>query len=116
MAARKKLRSDCKKMAKCGLTSFWKCRQQIAGLVECKSCSLVVRIYSRWKMVDRKPQKKCSRCGKFLPLDEYYMRHVKKDGKVYEYEMSECKMCVSEIRKEQYRKKKERWFLCLRKT
>lgn len=108
MVARKKIRCDCRKMAKCGLTSFWKCRQNTAGLAECKECKLVTRMYDRWKMIDRKPYKRCSRCGEFVPVDDFYVRKVKKNGKLYEYGMSECKKCVSGIRKNQYQKKKEK--------
>ena len=104
----RKIKSTCKHMAKCGLTSLSRCKLRKAGLPECEGCKLVTRASDRWKMIDRKPYKRCSRCGEFVSVDDFYVRKVKKNGKLYEYGMSECKKCVSGIRKNQYQKRKEK--------
>ena len=68
-----------------------------------------MRVNEQWKMIDRKPYRKCRRCGNFLTLDKYYPKKVKKkDGKVYDTTESVCKMCRS---KDYMKKKKER--LCM---
>lgn len=102
MSERKKLRVDCVQMSKCGLTSRSRCLKRKARLKECEDCKLVRRIYTKWKMIDRKPHKKCNGCGEYLPLDKFYMRKVKRNGKVYEYPESKCRMCR---KKETYLKK-----------
>lgn len=99
----KKIRFDCKYMAKCGLTSFSRCRANTAGLKECETCTLVNRASRRWKMIDRKPHKKCRCCGVFLPLDMYYPKRIKKpEGTIYEATEGICKKC----RRKDYMKKK----------
>ena len=96
-----KLRSTCRRMAKCGLTSLYRCRTRRAGLDECNGCKLVARVSERWKMIDRKPHKRCRRCGKFLPLDKYYPKKLrKKDGTVYEITDTVCKICRSVMYRE----------------
>ena len=95
----KKIRSDCKYMAKCGLTSFSRCRANTAGLKECETCTLVNRASRRWKMIDRKPHKKCKHCGRFLPVDKFYPRSIKKpNGVVYRTIEPVCKICRSRMR------------------
>lgn len=103
--AEKKIRSDCVNMAKCGLTSMSRCKGKRAGLAECDGCKLVARVADRWKMIDRKPHKKCSYCGEFLPLERFYPKKNKKpNGKVYESEESICKMCRSRKRYDEKKK------------
>ena len=52
-------------------------------------------------MIDRKPHKKCKRCGRFLPADKFYPRKIKKpNGVVYDTREVVCKMCRSELYKE----------------
>ena len=93
---RKKIKSTCKHMAKCGLTSLSRCKLNNAGLPECEGCKLVSRANDRWKMIDRKPHKKCRKCGEFLPLDKFYPKKIKKpDGVIYETTEGVCKMCRS---------------------
>lgn len=93
-----KLRSTCRKMAKCGLTSLHRCKTRRAGLDECNGCNLVARVNERWKMIDRKPHRKCRRCGRFLPLDKFYPKKIKKkDGTVFETTETVCKVCRSEM-------------------
>lgn len=102
--ARKK-ESECKK-AKCGLTTLSKCKKSNANLKECEGCKLVRRLSDRWKMIDRKPHKKCSGCGAFLPLGMYHRRTIRKpNGEEYEITQSLCKMCRSRMDKEAYRRK-----------
>lgn len=97
----KKIRFDCKRMAKCGLTSFSRCRAGTSGLKDCETCDLVNKSSKRWKMIDRKPHKKCKRCGKFLPVDKFYPRKIQKpNGVVYDTREVVCKMCRSEMYKE----------------
>lgn len=93
------------KRAKCGLTTWSRCRTRNAHLQECETCTLVKRIADNWKMIDRKPHRKCKRCGRFLTLDKFYPKKIKKpDGKVYETTESVCKMCRSELGKLRYLK------------
>lgn len=71
-----------------------------AGFDDCHTCELVRRYRDKWKMIDRKPHKKCNCCGEFLPLGRFYKRNVKKPGGiVYECTGGTCKMCLSEKRK-----------------
>lgn len=49
----RKIKSTCKHMAKCGLTSLSRCKLRKAGLPECEGCKLVSRASDRWKMIDR---------------------------------------------------------------
>jgi len=103
---RRKTRCDSVYVAKCGLTTLSKCRTQKADLKECEECKLVTRVSDRWKMIDRKPHKKCRCCGVFLPLDRFYPKRIKKpDGKIYEATEGICKMCRSV---EYMKKKKEK--------
>lgn len=96
-----KIRVDCKRMAKCGLTSYSRCKAGTSGLKECESCDLVNKVSKRWKMIDRKPHKRCKRCGKFLPIEKFYPRKIKKpNGVVYDTLEVVCKMCRSELYKE----------------
>lgn len=68
-----------------------------AGFEECASSTLVRRV-SEWKMIERKPHKKCRNCGKFLPLTMYYKKvRVLANGTVYEGQESTCKICRSEL-------------------
>lgn len=102
----KKIRNDCVYMAKCGLTSFSRCRKGKANLKECDGCKLVTRVADRWKVVDGKIKKKCGCCGKFLPVDMFYPKRIKKpDGRVYESTQGVCKMCKSRMEKEAYKRK-----------
>lgn len=97
----KKIRFDCKNMAKCGLTSLSRCKTNTAGLEECATCTLVNKASRRWKMIDRKPHKKCKNCGKFLPVEKFYPRSIKKpNGVVYKTLDPVCKMCRSVMRME----------------
>lgn len=93
----RKIKSTCKHMAKCGLTSLSRCKLRKAGLPECEGCKLVTRASDRWKMIDRKPYRKCRRCGEFRPLSMFYPKKIKKpDGRIYETNESMCKLCRSE--------------------
>jgi hypothetical protein len=99
----RRVKNNCYHMAKCGLTTLSKCKTQKANLKECESCKLVTRVADRWKMIDRKPHRKCWKCGVFLPLDMYYPKRIKKpDGTIYETVEGICKKC----RSREYMKKK----------
>ena len=91
------IKTENVKMAKCGLTTLSKCRTRKANLPECDGCKFVLRRFDRWKMIDKKPYKKCLSCGKFLPVNKYYVKKIKKpDGTYYESTGSRCKMCISD--------------------
>lgn len=97
----RKIRVDCKRMAPCGKTSMSRCRKMKDELPECKECSFVRKLSRLWKMENRKPMKKCCRCGRWLQLSAYYERSVIINGKRYEgYHSGACKMCVSDRRHE----------------
>ena len=50
-------------------------------------------------MIDRKPHKKCKHCGRFLPVDKFYPRSIKKsNGVVYRTIEPVCKICRSRMR------------------
>lgn len=94
------LRSDNTQMSPCGKTSLSRCRMSTANLEECKGCTLVKRNRDKWKMINRKPHKRCNECGEFLPLERYYSRIIKKEnGAVYECTAGTCKMRMSEKRR-----------------
>lgn len=96
---------DKAKRAKCGLTTLSRCRTKNAHLKECETCTLVKRVSDRWRMIDRKPHKKCNRCGRFLALDKFYPKKVHSpNGKTYETVECVCKMCRSELGKLRYLK------------
>ena len=93
------------KRAKCGLTTLSRCRTKNAHLPECETCTFVRRVSDKWKMIDRKPHKKCNRCGRFLTLDKFYPKKIhSRNGKTYESTEWVCKMCRSE---EGYLKRKK---------
>lgn len=105
----RKLRREAK-LAKCGLTSLSRCRTDKAGLDECKTCNLVSRMKDKWKMINKKPHRKCNRCGTFLPLEKFYPKKIRKpNGVVYESVECVCKMCRSEVEKEKYLERKLKW-------
>ena len=96
------------KIAKCGLTTWSKCRTRNTNLKECETCALVKRKNDNWKMIDRKPHKKCNRCGKFLPLDKFYKKTIhSRNGKTYESTEWTCKICRSEVERAKYRAKRK---------
>lgn len=102
----KKIRNDAFLMAKCGLTTRSRCSRDTAGLKECEDCKLVIRHSSRWKMIDRKPYRKCNRCGEFLPLERFGPKIVRaKTGVVYHTVECVCKRCRSAM---YFEKKHER--------
>lgn len=95
----KKIRYDCKILAKCGLTSHSRCRANTAYLKECETCTLVNKASKRWKMIDRKPYKKCKNCGEFKSVESFYPRRIRKpNGVVYETTEPVCKVCRSVMR------------------
>lgn len=104
---KEKIKSNCRKYSKCGLSSYYRCATNTAGLDECKACTLVKRRVSNWKMINRKPYKRCSICGEFRPLSKFYPKKIKRpNGVVYYSYESACKLCRSSIRKKEYYEKK----------
>ena len=98
----RKIRSDTKQMAKCGLTSRSRCVYRKANLEECKTCTLVKRWTDKWKMVDRKPVRQCCKCKEFKPLGAFYPKKVVHGDKVYA-----CLECIcKECRHQQYVERK----------
>lgn len=95
----RKIRSDCMRMAPCGRTSKSRCLRNME-LPECAGCTLISRMYSRWRMVDRKPMIVCSRCGRTLPVEDFYRKTVRRGDKVYETYEYMCRKCRSEWRYE----------------
>ena len=96
----RKIRKDNKRLSACGRTSLARCIRKTAGFVECKGCTLVYHRSSIWTVINGKLCKKCSRCGKFLPVNKYHncTKHLKTGPKQSIVPM--CKMCISEIRYE----------------
>lgn len=92
----RRIRSDCVRVAPCGKTSMTRCRRHTAGLEECLECKLVNRMSDHWRMVDRVPERKCSVCGKWLPMHCFYPRTVIRNGRRYEGYEGRCKMCKVE--------------------
>lgn len=104
----KKIKSTCIYMSKCGRTSLSRCRRNTAGFPECKGCKLVTRASDRWKMIDKKPYRKCRGCGKFLPVGMYYVRRIKRpDGTIYKTIEGLCKLCRS--KKYERKRREEIW-------
>ena len=101
MCERRKPRVDVMYIAKCGLVPLSRCRLRTANLKECETCTLVKRWTDKWKMVNRKPVRQCSRCKEFKPLDAYYPKKVYYKDKVYELLECACKVC----RKKEYDKR-----------
>lgn len=89
----RRIRSDCTRMAPCGKTSMTRCRKHSAGLEDCIGCQLVNRLSDHWRMVNRVPERKCSVCGKWLPLHCFYPRTEIRNGRRYEGYEGRCKMC-----------------------
>ena len=90
---RRRINSNCKRLAKCGKTSLYVCQRK-PNLPECKNCTLVRRIYSNYKKVNGVHLKRCIKCGEWLPLDNFYKTWKKKDsGKVYLRFSSKCMNC-----------------------
>lgn len=53
--------------------------------------------------------KRCSRCGKILPLSEFYKRKSSKDGL-----QNNCKDCAKAVRKEHYQTHQENELKCVK--
>ena len=74
-------RTDCTHFAKCGERSIAYCRRY--GERECLSCQLVKRKPKNRVIVDGVERKRCTHCGKVLPLHRFYDRIVVRNGKSY---------------------------------
>ena len=98
MCEKRKTRKDVKYIAKCGLVPLSRCRLRTANLEECKTCTHVKRWTDKWKMVNRKPVRQCSRCKEFKSLDDFYPKKVKHGDVIYECYECRCKEC----RKKEY--------------
>lgn len=83
--------SEC---SPCGKATLNRCRRNKANLPECDRCTLVRRWYQSYVMIDRKPHKKCVKCGETKPLDEFYYNSTRRGEKSYKRYSSECKECT----------------------
>ena len=86
-------RTDCTHFAKCGERSIAYCRRY--GARECISCQLVKRKPKNRVIVDGVERKRCTHCGKVLPLHRFYDRTVFRNGKSYHLKTSWCRLCMS---------------------
>ena len=86
-------RTDCTHFAKCGERSIAYCRRY--GARECISCRLVKRKPKNRVIVDGVERKRCTHCGKVLPLHRFYDRTVFRNGKNYHLKTSWCRLCMS---------------------
>lgn len=93
-------------MARCGKTTKQRCIRQSAELPECEDCNLVKRQYQNWKMIDKKPHKKCAMCGEWKHTDDFYQRDVKGVKNTYRYVDYICKECRKQYQTELNRKKR----------
>lgn len=57
-------------------------------------------------MIDRKPYKKCTICGEYKPVDEFYYYTKIKRGKAYNGYDSYCKTCRLQYQREYVEKRK----------
>lgn len=91
-------RIDCKAFAKCGVKSLSHCRRYRGGDEECKGCSLIRRKpRNRMHDLHGREMKRCTRCGKHFYLNRFYDRSVNRNGKIYHFLTSWCRMCLSEV-------------------
>lgn len=95
----RRIRSDCSRMAPCGKTSLTRCRKHSAGLEDCAECTLVNRLSSHWRIVNRMPERKCTVCGQWLPIHCFYPRTVIRNGRKYEGYEGRCKLCKVDTKK-----------------
>lgn len=86
-------RTDCTHFAKCGERSIAYCRRY--GARECISCRLVKRKPKNRVIVDGVERKRCTHCGKVLPLHRFYDRTAFRNGKNYHLKTSWCRLCMS---------------------
>ena len=96
-------RPDCIYFAKCGKRSIAYCRRY--GAKECVSCNLVKRKPRNRVIVDGIERKRCTHCGKVLPLHRFYDRIVVRNGKSYHLKTSWCRLCMSGAQCERNRRK-----------
>ena len=96
-------RTDCTHFAKCGERSIAYCRRY--GARECTSCQLVKRKPKNRVIVDGIERKKCTHCGKVLPLHRFYDRTVVRNGKSYHLKTSRCRLCMSGAQCERNKRK-----------
>ena len=105
----RKIKKTCTIMARCGLTSEWRCKVNEAMLPECEGCELVRRRAKLRKTINGVIYRKCSICGEYQPLKMFYKKTLRKpNGVVYHTEEGACKICRNEIARRQYREKKEK--------
>ncbi len=96
-------RTDCTHFAKCGERSIAYCRRY--GAHECLSCRLVKRKPKNRVIVDGVERKRCTHCGKVLPLHRFYDRTVFQNGKSYHLKTSWCRLCMSGAQCERNKRK-----------
>lgn len=78
------------KLAKCGNHTHHECTHHFKEITECRECELVHhRYYKLYITIDGKRYRKCAKCGKHKPLDQFAKRCD--SG----YEASWCKQCHS---------------------
>ena len=106
----RKVSSTCKKMAECGLTSYWRCRRIEAVLKECEGCEMARNKRGKVrKNINGVEHKRCSICGEYKPLKMFYKLAIRKpNGAVYRIEAGPCKICQNEYARARYREKKEK--------
>ena len=89
-------RIDCKRFAKCEKKSLAHCRQHRGAAPDCAGCSLIRRKpKNTMTSNDGTELKKCTCCGRWLPLFRFYKRTAKVSGKEYHSLTSWCKQCKS---------------------
>ena len=96
-------RPDGTHFAKCGERSIAYCRRY--GARECISCRLVKRKPKNRVIVDGVERKRCTHCGKVLPLHRFYDRTVFRNGKSYHLKTSWCRLCMSGAQCERNKRK-----------
>lgn len=92
-----RIKKNCKHLAKCGRVSKTACRRMTANLKECIGCTLVKRVGSNYKLINKIEHKKCGICGEWMTLDKFYQfsRNSKDGTKVYSIYSPYCKVCTS---------------------
>ena len=90
------VKSNCKRLAKCGMRSVRWCRTFRDTCEECRDCTLIHRIQrSNMMTVDGVELRRCGHCGRFLPLSRYYRKNIRQHAKVYHTYSSWCAFCIS---------------------
>ena len=88
--------ASCKRFAKCGERSLHWCRAFRDKEKHCQNCTLIKNhVRHNVREENGVTLRRCSVCGKFLPLRLFYPKKIIRGNKIYYTYSSYCRICTS---------------------